>query len=210
MHKNCSFTIPSFKDTLTSFIKSVDSVLNLYRFLKFNILVFSIVPIWLYGQNNVQTTTIYDEYEAGRRIINEIIIENHLENSLKEYAYGGYFAGPSLFLIIKETDSFFEIYQGKRDEGILNTYKLDLTDKRLNSLFSWTEHDEIVYDVQSSEYSPIYFYFVLYDNNHNKKIEFNTSTMLAYKNSQKSKKLRKTLPFTKDQQVLIWKLLKLI
>ncbi len=174
------------------------------------LLVLSIAPIYLYGQDNIQTTTIYNQYEAGRRIINEIIIENHLEDSLKGYAYGGYFMGPSLFLIIKETDSFFEIYQGKRDEGNLNTYKLDLTDKRLNSLFSWTKHDEIVYDVQSSEYSPLYFYFVLYDNNHNKKIEFNTSTMLTYKNSQKSNKLRKTLPFTKEQQVLIWKLLKLI
>lgn len=210
MHKNCSFTIPSFKDTLTSFIKSVDSVLNPYGFLKFNILVFSIVPIWLYGQDNILTTTIYNEYEAGRRIINEIIIENHLEDSLKGYAYGGYFAGTSLFLIIKETDSFFKIYQGERGKGILNTYKFDLTDKPLSSLFSWTKHDEIVYDVQSSEYSSIYFYFVLYNNNHNKKIEFNTSTMRTYKNAQKSKKLRKTLPFTKEQHLLIFKLLKLI
>ena len=85
-------------------------------------------------------------------------------------AYAGYFIGPSLFLIIKEADSFFEVYQGERDKGILNVYKFDLADKRLSSLFSGTKHDEIIYDVQS------------------KKLEFNISTMSAYKMLKNQKK----------------------
>ena len=103
--------------------------------------------------------------------------------------------------------SFFEVYQGEQDKGILNTYKFELTDKRLDSLFSWGKNDEVIYDIRSSEYFTIYYYFVLYDKNHNKKLEFNISTMAAYKNAQKSRKLRKLLPFTKEQQTLIWKLI---
>jgi len=176
--------------------------------MKLYILLISFVfPFWLDGQDNAQITTIHDEYEAGRRVVKEIVIENNLEDSLKGYAYGSYFIGPSLFLIIKEADSFFEIYQGERDKGILNTYKFNLEDKRLSSLFSWTKHDEIIYDIQSSEYTAIYYYFVLYDKDHDKKLEFNISTMSAYKKAQKSKKSRKTLPFTKEQQKLIWELL---
>lgn len=160
----------------------------------------------LYGQDNASTTRILEEYEAGRRIVKEIITDNNIEDTLKGCAYGCCFIGQSLFLIIKETDSFFEIYQGTREKGIINTYKFDLADKQLSSLFSWTRHDEIIYDIQSSEYIAIYYYFVLYDKNHKKKLEFNISTMSAYKNIQKSKKYRKTLPFTKEQQKLIWKL----
>lgn len=168
-----------------------------------------ILPIYLYGQNNALTTSIYQEYEAGRRTINEIITENSLEDVLQGYSYVGYFIGPTLFLIIKEGSLFFEIYQGERGKGILNTYKYDLTDKRLYSLFSWTKHEEVIYNVQSTEYGSIYYYFVLYDKNHNKKLEFNTSTMAAYKNAQKSRKSRNTLPFTKEQQQLIWKLFRI-
>jgi hypothetical protein len=167
---------------------------------------FLITPILLYGQDNAQSTRISEEYEAGRRVVREIITDNNMEDTLKGHAYGCCFIGQSLFLIVKETDAFFEIYQGERDKGINNIYKFDLTDKRLSSLFSWTKHDEIIYDMQSSEYIAIYYYFVLYDKNHDKKLEFNISTMSAYKNAQKSKKYRKMLPFTKEQQKFIWKL----
>ncbi|MCC8144987.1 MAG: hypothetical protein LIO93_00815 [Bacteroidales bacterium] len=172
----------------------------------YTLLVSFVFPFWLYAQDNTQITAIYDEYEAGRRIVKEIVTENNLEDSLKGYAYGGYFVGPSLFLIIKEADSFFEIYQGERGKGILNIHKFNLEDKRLSSLFSWTRHDEIIYDVQSSEYTAIYYYFVLYDENHDKKLEFNISTMSAYKDAEKSKKYGKILPFTTEQQTLIWEL----
>jgi len=176
------------------------------RFFLGILFIFATASVCLYGQDNTQSTSILDEYEAGRRIIEEIIIESNLEDSLKGYAYGGYFVGSSLFLIIKESDSSFEIYQGERGKGIVNTYKFDLSDKRLNSLFLWAKHDEIVYDIQSAEYTAIYYYFILYDKNHTKKLEFNISTMSAYKKAQKSKKYRKTLPFTKEQQKLIWEL----
>ena len=169
---------------------------------------FILTPILLYGQDNAQTTRISNEYEAGRRIVREIITENNLKDTLKGYAYGCCFIGQSRFLIIKEADSFFEIYQGEKEKekGIINTYIFDLTDKRLSSLFSWSKCDEVIYDIQSSEYIAIYYYFILYDKNHDKKLEFNISTMSAYKNAQKSKKYRKMLPFTKEQQKFIWKL----
>ena len=177
------------------------------RILSSILLISFVIPVWLSGQVNAQTINIYDEYTAGRRTIKEIIINNNLEDKLIGYSYCGYFISQSLFLIIKEGDSFFEVYQGEQDKGILNTYKFELTDKRLDSLFSWGKNDEVIYDIRSTEYFTIYYYFVLYDKNHNKKLEFNISTMAAYKNAQKSRKLRKLLPFTKEQQTLIWKLI---
>ena len=137
-------------------------------------------------------------------------------NGLQKYCFfmkfplsGPYVKTPvrtSFFLIIKKGDSSFEVYQGEKDKGILNTYKFDLTDKRLSSLFAWTKHDKVTYNIQTSEYSAIYYYFALYDKSHNEKLEFNISTMTAYKKAQKSRKFRKLLPFTKEQQKLIWKL----
>ena len=100
-----------------------------------------------------------------------------------------------------------EVYQGEKGKGIQNTYKFDLADKRLSSLFAWTKHDKVTYNIQSAEYFAIYYYFVLYDKSHNEKLEFNISTMAAYKNAQKSRKFRKLLPFTKEQQKLIGELI---
>ncbi len=148
------------------------------KFLSNVLLIYLAVPVWLSGIANAQTINIYDEYKAGRRIIKEIITDNNLEKTLTGYAYGGYFIGQSLFLIIKEGDS----------------------------LFAWTKHDKVTYNIQTSEYSAIYYYFALYDKSHNEKLEFNISTMTAYKKAQKSRKFRKLLPFTKEQQKLIWKL----
>lgn len=148
------------------------------------LLIYLVVSIWSFGLANAQTINIYDEYKAGRRIIKEIITDNNLEKTLTGYAYGGYFIGQSLFLIIKEGDSFFEVYQGEKGKGIQNTYKFDLADKRLSSLFAWTKHDKVTYNIQSAEYFAIYYYFVLYDKSHNEKLEFNISTMAAYKNAQ--------------------------
>ena len=176
------------------------------KFLSNVLLIYLAVPVWLSGLANAQTINIYDEYKAGKRIIKEIITDNNLEKTLTGYAYGGYFIGQSLFLIIKKGDSSFEVYQGEKDKGILNTYKFDLTDKRLSSLFAWTKLDKVTYNIQTSEYSAIYYYFALYDKSHNEKLEFNISTMTAYKKAQKSRKFRKLLPFTKEQQKLIWKL----
>lgn len=171
------------------------------------LLIYLVVSIWSFGLANAQTINIYDEYKASRRIIKEIITDNNLEKTLTGYAYGGYFIGQSLFLIIKEGDSFFEVYQGEKGKGIQNTYKFDLADKRLSSLFAWTKHDKVTYNIQSAEYFAIYYYFVLYDKSHNKKLEFNISTMAAYKNAQRSRKFRKLLPFTKEQQKLIGELI---
>lgn len=176
------------------------------RFLSSILLISFVIPVWLSGQVNAQAINIYDEYKAGKRTIKEIVINNNLEDKLIGYSYCGYFIGQSLFLIIKEGNSFFEVYQGEQDKGILNTYKFELTDKRLSSLFAWTKNDGVIYDIQSSEYFAIYYYFVLYDKNHNEKLEFNISTMTAYKNAQNYRKLRKLLPFTKEQQKLIWEL----
>lgn len=176
------------------------------RFFSHILLISFVIPVWLSGQVNAQAINVYDEYKAGKRTIKEIVINNNLEDKLIGYSYCGYFIGQSLFLIIKEGNSFFEVYQGEQDKGILNTYKFELTDKRLSSLFAWTKNDEVIYNIQSSEYFAIYYYFVLYDKNHNEKLEFNISTMAAYKNAQKSRKLRKLLPFTKEQQKLFWKL----
>ena len=78
------------------------------------LLIYLVVSIWSFGLANAQTINIYDEYKASRRIIKEIITDNNLEKTLTGYAYGGYFIGQSLFLIIKEGDSFFEVYQGKK------------------------------------------------------------------------------------------------
>ncbi|WP_291587309.1 hypothetical protein [Bacteroides sp.] len=136
------------------------------------IFIYLIVSIRSFGLANAQTINIYDEYKAGRRIIKEIITDNNLEKTLTGYTYGGYFIGQSLFLIIKEGDSFFEVYQGEKDKGILNTYKFDLEDKRLSSLFAWTKQDKVTYNIQSAEYFAIYYYFVLYDKSHNEKIAF--------------------------------------
>lgn len=165
------------------------------------LLVFFSICGNLYGQN------IHDEYEAGRRIVNEIVEECNLHETLVGHAYCGYFIGPSLFIIIKKGDSSYEVFQGERGRGVLTTRSFELTDKRLISLFSWTEQDKaIVYDIQNPKYIAIYYYFVLFDESHNVKLEFNISTMSLYKKVQKSRKLRKTLPFTKDQQELIWEL----
>ncbi|MCM1176909.1 MAG: hypothetical protein NC335_04035 [Bacteroides sp.] len=165
------------------------------------------IPSIMNGQSNDSVSNIHDEYDAGRRIVKEIISKNNLESSLEGCAYGCYFIGTSLFLVIKEGESFFETYQGKRDEGILNVYRLSLNDKCLGSLFAWAKKDSVIYDIQSNDYSPLYYYFILYDKCHDPKIEFNISTMSASKNAKKSERHWKSLPFTKEQQELIMELI---
>lgn len=63
----------------------------------------------LYGQNDAQLQAIY---ETGRRVIDEIITENNLKETLEGHAYGGFFINPSVFLIIKKGDSFYEVFRG--------------------------------------------------------------------------------------------------
>lgn len=78
------------------------------------LLIYLVVSIWSFGLANAQTINIYDEYKASRRIIKEIITDNNLEKTLTGYAYGGYFIGQSLFLIIKEGDSFLKYIKEKK------------------------------------------------------------------------------------------------
>lgn len=84
------------------------------KFLSNVLLIYLAVPVWLSGIANAQTINIYDEYKAGRRIIKEIITDNNLEKTLTGYAYGGYFIGQSLFLIIKEGDPLLKYIKEKK------------------------------------------------------------------------------------------------
>lgn len=166
----------------------------------------------LYGQKDKSSYSPEEltnmEYEAGRKTISEIIINNNLHQALNDYAYAGYFSG-ELWLLIKKGINSYECYLGKQNGKIEKYVTLDLSNKELNSLFEWTNYQNFVsYDNwnQNKHYHPFYYYFILFDKNHNKKLEFNSSTMSAYRNAQKSRRTRKTLPFTKEQQKLIWKL----
>lgn len=69
------------------------------------------------------------------------------------------------------------------------------------------EQEEVIYNIENPDYTPFNYYFILYDKDHIKKIEFNISTMSRSKKAQKSRKLRKTLPFTNEQFGLIWEML---
>lgn len=176
-------------------------------------LVLTLMSSALYAQDDMrnyppeQLTNM--EYEAGRNVISEIISENELNQTLEGYAYAGYFSGEA-WVIIKKGIEFYECYSGKRGGKSGKYFICDLDTKELNSLFEWNDYkSSLSYDIRDSDthYNPLYYYFILYNNEHIRKLEFNSSTMSPYKDAQKSKKYRKTLPFTKKQQKFIWKLL---
>ncbi len=156
--------------------------------------------------DNLEDRTLKEMYEAGRRTVNEIVVENGFEETLKGSSYCGFWIGPSIFLIIKEGESSYEIYQGERGKGVLRTYKCALDDERLSTLFAWKEGDGVVYEGGSGEYEPLYWYFILYDKNHDKKLEFNVMTMNAFRRTQESVKDNKSLPFTDEQFSFLIKL----
>ena len=161
------------------------------------------------SQNNVglPTQATADEYEAGRKVINGIIADNKLLKIVEGYAYAGYFIG-EYWLIIKRGEESFDIFAGLRDKGINKTYHYDLSNKTLQSLFNWTNNkSSIGYNIRNEEYIPLYFYCILFDEHHIKKLEFNIYTMSAYKKAQPSKQWRKMLPFTKKQSEFIGKIL---
>lgn len=176
-------------------------------------LVVFLMSAALYGQDDMRNYSpeqlTNKEYEAGRNVISEIISDNELNQTLDGYAYAGYFSGGA-WVIIKKGIEFYECYSGKRGGKSEKYIIYDLETKELNSLFEWSDcQSSLSYDIRDSDthYNPFYYYFVLYGENHDKKLEFNISTMSVYKNAQKSKKFRKALPFTKEQQELVWKLL---
>lgn len=175
-------------------------------------LIFSLLSASFYGQDDMrnyspgQLTNM--EYEAGRRVISEIVLDNELRQVLDGFAYAGCFLGGA-WLLIKRGMEFYECYSGKRGGKCEKYVTYDLSTKELNSLFEWSNYQEsFSYNIRSTDmyYQPFYYYFILYDCNHNRKLEFNSSTMSTYQNAQKTKKTRKKLPFTKEQQKLIWEL----
>ena len=118
------------------------------------------------SQNNVglPTQATADEYEAG------IIADNKLLKIVEGYAYAGYFIG-EYWLIIKRGEESFDIFAGLRDKGINKTYHYDLSNKTLQSLFNWTNKKaSIVYNIRIEEYTPIYFYCILFYEHHIKKL----------------------------------------
>ena len=158
------------------------------------------------GQNNGQQSII-DSYEAGRRVIAEIVAAHNLGATIKGHAYAGYFFGNS-WAILKKGDASYEVFVGSQKNEMTKTLNFDLADKVLSSLFSWTDHPEaLIYNISDTKYTPFYYYYILYDENHLIKMELNVYTVNAYKKAYRSKKDRKILPFTKEQSEFIWNVL---
>lgn len=158
-----------------------------------------------YGQNSINITPeqrTQEEYEAGQRVIREIILENNLHDELDNCAYAGFFTEGGAWIVVVKGISSYNVYSGNRNITTPKQTNYALSDKVLNSLFAWIDYPTpVVYDKRDSdsEYHPLYHYFVLFDGNHDKKIEFNSYTMSAFKSIQKPKKYRKQLPFTNEQ-----------
>lgn len=107
----------------------------------FIVLVISLISSVLYGQDDMrnyspeQLTNM--EYQAGRRVISEIILDNELNQMLDSCAYAGYFSGGAWFIIKKGTE-YYKCYLGERGGKSKKNVTYDLSTKELNSLFEWT------------------------------------------------------------------------
>ena len=169
-------------------------------------ILLSIFTLSVAFSQNEPLDIIQREYEAGRRVISGIVAEQGLQDIIKEHAYAGYFTGGDIWILIVKYDSVYKVYSGGRAWDAENkTTTYDLSNEALFSLFEWSKSQHGVrYDTRSEEYTPLYYYFVLFDNNHDVKLEFNINTMNTSKKAQTSRRIRRTMPFTKAHQQLIW------
>ncbi len=151
---------------------------------------------------------ISEVYDANNHSINAFIVENGLKDKFEGHAYCGCLFSPFDYLISKEGESYYEVYLGTRGKGIHNGKNFVREDRLLSSLFEWNNSPVFIYDIESPyKTQGPYYYFVLYDKNHNKKLEFDKTTMSAFKKSQKVRKYRRMLPFTKKQEQFITNLI---
>ncbi|MDR1756015.1 MAG: hypothetical protein LBR65_03520 [Culturomica sp.] len=152
---------------------------------------------------------IQREYEAGRRAISEIVAENNLQEIIEGNPYFGYFTGGGIWVLIAKSDSVYKVYSGGRAwTAEIKTMTYDLSNEALSSLFVWAESlHSVKYTVHDNVYNPFYYYFVLFDEGHNVSLEFNINTENASKKAQVSRRIRRTMPFTKAQQRLIWEII---
>jgi hypothetical protein len=86
-------------------------------------------------QNQPSGTVLRDEYDAGRRVISDIVVKHDLQGVIEGHAYAGYFFG-NYWLVIVDQGASFRVISGLQDSDNLKTAYYEPTNKALSSFFS--------------------------------------------------------------------------
>ena len=164
--------------------------------LSFQILFTSLFPL------SCQEINLSDNLKAGRDNIEQIINKYSLSDSLSSCSYLGYWTGNS-WIIVCDKYPCYIAYYGRFNDNNLYTQRVHRDNQDMNILFGLTTADFEYTDLDYSNSSWYYHYFVLFDASHSHYLECNSNMM---RRTRKGKK-QKLMPLLPSSIVVLWRIM---